>query len=178
MTNWKYVKAALGLGILATTTMVTGCTSKEVNDTLASVETALSDLTQNRALAEQFVRDLKSGLAPSDPNYEDARNSYEDARDAYNRFLDTAEDVEKPTSARSLKSSDAELDARNATAEFLADATAALKPDAKTRHIPFARAVAIPENIGQSLRKLPKRERERLISRFDRQVRWRSWGQL
>ena len=155
-----------------------GCSAKDESETVAVLQSALSDLTQNRSLAEQFVRDVKASVPPADPNYQQALDSYEDARDAYNHYLDTVENPSGKGSSRSLRSVEAITGARNATAEFLADATTALRPDVATRRIQFQRAVVIPDDLQRSLKKLPKTARDYLTDQFDGQVRWRSWGQL
>ncbi len=170
--------ASLLIGTLVFFASAEGCTSKEESDTISLIQNALSDLSQTRAMSEQFVRDVKSNVSPVDPNYERIQESYDNARDANNHFLDTIEGAEKTDNSRSLRTSDAMINARNATADFLADATSALRPSAQTRHIPFAQAVEIPDDIPRSLRKLRKSDRAVLIDRIDRQVRWRSWSNL
>lgn len=178
MTLSRVIVSTMLIGSSLVLVGTTGCTSQEETETVATLQTALSDLTQNRALTEQFVRDVKASVSPTDPNYQQAMDSYEDARDAYNRYLDTVESGQKSQTSRSLRSSEALGNARSATAEFLADATAALKPSVNTRRVPFQRAVSIPDNLQHTLRKLPKHAREVLVDQFDSQVRWRSWGQL
>jgi len=157
----------------------TGCpSSQEDAQVISLLQTGLSDLQEDRGLVEQFVRDVKTNIDPSDPAYQQAEESYDNARDAYNRFLDSIESEGARSKSRSLRSSDAALNARDAAAEFVADATAALKPSISTRRIQFRRAVVIPDNFERTLQLLPGRDREVLVDRFDRQVRWSSWGQL
>ena len=158
-----------------------GCpkaTAAEKQDVLSLLQDSLADLAANRSLSEQCVRDIKSGLDPSDPAYQQAEESYDDARDAYNRFLDLAEETPSESQTRSLRSSNIVENARQATATFLADATTALKPGAATRRIPFNRAVTIPDNLPQTLGKVSPHTRDELLDRFDREVRWSSWSAL
>ncbi|MGC2163558.1 MAG: hypothetical protein WA634_16740 [Silvibacterium sp.] len=157
---------------------VIGCNQQQEADTVTLLQSALSDLQQNRSLAEQFVRDVKASVSPSDPNYQQALDSYEDARDAYNHYLDVVENPQGKHPSRSLRTQRAITDARNSAAEFLADSTVALKPSVSTRHIQFQRAIVIPDNLQPALKKLPKQARDYLTQQFDDQVRWRSWGQL
>jgi hypothetical protein len=178
MANFRKNTRLLILAAAIALPCITGCNSQDEADTVAVLQSALSDLQQNRALAEQFVRDVKESVPPSDPNYQQALDSYEDARDAYNHYLDVVENPQGKHASRSLRSEEAITDARNATAEFLADATTALRPSVSTRHIQFQRAVVIPDNLQRSLRKMPKGARDYLTDQFDGQVRWRSWGQL
>jgi hypothetical protein len=103
--------------------------------------------------------------------------SYQDARDVYNRYLDAVESAPNAQASRSLRHA-TPLDVQNATADFLADATRALKPTLNTRHVAFQRAVVVPTNLQSTLGKLPKKTREKLTDQFDDQVRWRSWSQL
>lgn len=157
---------------------MSGCNAKDEAATIAIMQNALSDLTQNRSLVEQFVRDVKSSVPPSDQNYQQALNSYDDARDAYNHYLDTIENPSGKNSSRSLRSVEAEEAARSASAEFLADATTALKPTVATRHIEFQRAIVLPDDLQHALKTLPKNQRDYLTDRFDSEVRWKPWGQL
>jgi ABC-type transporter Mla subunit MlaD len=155
----------------------TGCTGAEESQVITQLQTGLSSLLQNRALTEQFVRDIKTNVDPSDPGYAQAMDSYQDAREAYDHFLDTVEGGSDAHSPRSLRGVAAN-DVQNSTADFLADATSVLKPTVNTRRIPFQRAVVIPDNLQTTLNKLPRKAREKVIDQFDRQVRWRSWSQL
>jgi hypothetical protein len=154
-----------------------GCTSAEKADVVSALQTALSDLTQNRALTEQYVRDCKADISPNDPNYVPVMEAYQDARDIYNRYLDLVESGTKSDDQRSLRSSSSR-DVENAAADFLAVATRSLRPGVDTRGIPFQRAVMLPEHLQETLAKLPKKARQKLTNNFDSQVRWRSWSQL
>jgi hypothetical protein len=156
---------------------LSGCTPAEESDTISAMQGALSSLVQNRSLTEQFVRDVKSNTDPGDPAYVQAMESYQDARDVYNRYLDAVESGTKDRNSRSLRNA-SPLEVQNATADFLADATRALKPSVNTRRVAFQRAVVVPENLQSTLDKLPKKTREKLTDQFDDQVRWRSWSQL
>lgn len=155
-----------------------GCTGAEETEVVTTLQTALNNLVQNRSLTEQFVRDVKASVSPSDPKYAELMDTYQEARTSYDRYLDQIEDGRKdPPTSRSMRRVGPN-DVRNSTADFLAEATSVLKPDANTRRIPFQRAVVIPDNLRATLQKLPKKAREKLIDQFDAQVRWRSWGQL
>ena len=154
-----------------------GCTPTEKAELVAQLQTALNGLEQNRSLTEQFVRDIKATVDPADPGYVQAMESYQDARDSYNHFLDGVETNGRALTERSLRQADP-MEVRNVTADFLADATSVLKPSLNTRRIPFQRAIVIPQELQGTLQKLPKKARDRLIDKFDDQVRWRSWGQL
>ncbi len=163
--------------LLGSSICLAGCTPSEEVQTITDLQAALSALTQNRSLTEQFVRDVKSSADPGDPAYVQAMESYQDARDVYNRYLDAVESGGKRDSDRSLRHS-SPRDVQNATADFLADATRVLKPSANTRKISFQRAVMVPDNLEGSLAKLPKKARQKITEEFDDQVRWRSWSQM
>jgi len=154
-----------------------GCTPAEETAIITQLQTALNSLQQNRSLTEQFVRDIKATVNPADPGYVQAMESYQEARESYDHFLDGVETNGRSMTARSMRLS-GPAEVRNATADFLADATSVLKPDINTRRIPFQRAIVIPDNLQSTLQKLPKKSRENLINQFDDQIRWRSWGQL
>jgi hypothetical protein len=165
-------------GIVLTLCLIaTGCPAAEENASVAALQAGLASLVNNRTLAEQFVRDVKTSVSPNDPTYQQAMESYEQARDSYNRYLDSAEYGEaKNQSARNELQM--EMNAQDSTAGFLQDATRALKPSMNTRAIDFRRAVQIPDNLTANLHKLPKKERGAVIHNFDDQVRWRSWGEM
>lgn len=154
-----------------------GCTPAEEAQAITDAQTALTDLTADRTLTEQFVRDLKSNCNAKDSACDQAMDSYEEARDTYNRYLDDVENGVHEDGSRSLHHS-SPRDVENAAADFLADATHALTPNVNTRKLNFQRAVIIPSNLDHSLSKLPKRARKNITEQFDDQVRWRSWGEL
>lgn len=167
----------LSIMLLFATVALTGCTPVEEQDTVSALEAALKSLMQNRALVEQFGRDIKTSVDPTDPHYADLMESYEEARDSYNHFLDV---VELEVAARHPKT---ELEpsvkaAQDATASFLAEATRTLKPHSTLRGEAFQRAIVIPDNLAIQLRRLPKSDRREIISRFSEPVRVRAWGQL
>ena len=152
----------------------TGCNPTAAVDAL---QAGLNTLVQNKSLAEQFVRDIKTSVDPSDPAYAQNMENYEQARDAYNHFLDGVELAAKTNQPHPNLTASTE-DAQNSAADFLEGATRALRPTTDTRRIPFRRAVTIPETLPKDLNELPKKTRESLIARFDREVRWRPWRQL
>jgi hypothetical protein len=176
MTQTKIARL-FATALLTSLVALTGCTPAEETQAITYLQGALTDLSQNRALTEQFVRDIKSTANPDDPSYSQAMDSYEDARDTYNRYLDDVESGVPQDGARSLHHS-SPRDVENATADFLQDATRALKPSLNTRKIAFQRAVVVPDNLQATLAKLPKKARRNITEQFDDQVRWRSWGQL
>jgi hypothetical protein len=170
-------KFTLGAIVAVALLSITGCTPTEEQDSVTALQAALSSLMQNRSLVEQFGRDIKSSVDPTDPSYSQLMESYESARDSYNHFLDTVE-LEVAAHHSNAELAPSAKDAQNATTSFLASATRALQPNSDLRGIAFRRAIVIPENLTTALRCLPKRDRRELISRFGDQVRVRSWGQL
>jgi len=158
---------------------LTGCTPQEESEAISTITGAIGDLSANRALAERFVRDVKSSnLSPSSDAYEQARNSYEHAVRANNHYIDLLEGVGSDASSRTLRASEAVTKARDTTADFLADAAAAIDPSGITRKIRFVRAVTIPDDLSERLRKVKKHSRELIIIHADPLVRWESWGDL
>lgn len=164
-------------GVVIVCMMMSGCTPQEEKNAAAAFDASLTSLVQNRTLAEQFVRDVKTSCDPSDPSYQQARESYDQARDSYNRFLDTVESGSNGDRS-TLRESQVESDAKDSSADFLKDATRALQPSVSTRGLEFRRAISIPDNLQVTLHKLPKRARESLVAQVDNQVRWRSWGEM
>jgi hypothetical protein len=177
MTRQNRIKTVLACAAMSMALTMLGCTPAEENEAITALQTGLTDLTQNRALTEQFVRDLKSQCDPNDPAYIQAMDSYDQAKDVYNRFLDDAETGVRQDGTRSLHHS-SPRDVQNATANFLEDATRALKPSINTRKVAFQRAIVVPEGLEASLAKLPKKARRNITEQFDDQVRWRGWGDI
>jgi len=152
----------------------TACSSTAA---IGALQAALTSLVQNKSLAEQFVRDVKTSVDPTDPVYQQVMESYEEARDSYNNFLNSVELAAKTNQSKPDLSESAES-AQNATADFLESATKTLRPNANTRGIAFRRAIVLPEGLPKDLSELPKKSRQDVINHFDREVRWRSWRQL
>jgi hypothetical protein len=151
---------------------ITSCNTAD----LAAVDTALNDLVQNKNLAEQFVRDLKMTVEPSDPTYQRLVQDYEAARACYDDYLDS---VKSPvTRQNQIDLNQLSEDAKSSAADFLEQATRSLRPTINTRRIHFQRAIVLPEDLTQVLQKFPKNRRNQLIRQFETQVRWRSWRQL
>jgi len=166
-----------GICLALALTTLTGCTPDQASETLTALQNGLTALSENRSLAEQFVRDIKTNVDPKDPAYREAMESYEEARDSYNQFLDNVELASK-SSHPSTNLFPVMEEAQNSTADFLEGATRILKPEANTRRVHFNRAVVLPDNLAEHLHQLPKHDREVLVDKFDKQVRWRSWRQL
>jgi hypothetical protein len=143
---------------------------------IADLQDAIDTYVQNKSLAEQFVRDLKTSLSPSDPALPQIMQSYYDARDSYNHFLDEAEAAAKNRSHSNL--SEAVQDAEDNSTQFLEAATRALRPTLNTRSISFARGIVIPTSLPKDLNRLSPKLRDRAIDKLDHQIRWRSWRDL
>lgn len=170
-------KCLILLPVLFLCLSTSGCPAAEEAAIAAQLQTALSNLEQNRSLTEQFVRDLKASADHSDPAFAEAMESYQHARECNDQYLDAVETNGHSRTSRSLRLSEPSQ-VRNAAADFLADATSILKPTVNTRRIPFQRVIVVPEDLQSTLQKLPKKARNKLIDQFDDQIRWRSWGQL
>lgn len=154
-----------------------GCPSAVTAEAQVLLQQGLSALTQNREIVEQSVSDVKSALSPSDPRYLDAMESYGEAKESYDRFLESVESGDKTPHTRSVRGRTA-TDVQDKTIAFLKDASRALAPNANTRKIPYERAVIVPDGLSAQVNRLPKRVREQLLDEFDRDVRWRRWGDL
>jgi Ni,Fe-hydrogenase I large subunit len=178
VTMKRYIASITVLLLVSAPSMlVVGCTPTDEAATVAGLESAYSTLTQNRTLAEQFVRDIKSSVPATDPTYQQARESYEDAVGAYNRYLDQVE--MSSGKARDLASAEGvESDAQSSVTDFLANATRTLQPGASTSRSLLRKAAPLPSNLDRALATVPRRQRQALIDKLDRQVRWRSWGEL
>jgi hypothetical protein len=156
---------------------MSGCTPLEEEQTLTDVQAALSQLTQNRAMAEQFGRDIKTNVSPSTTTYADLMESYEEARDSYNHFLNAVESDGMGRASQDVVTPSM-TDAQNATYDFIEAASKTLNPGGDVRGVSIRRAIKMPVNLPAQLQRIPKAERRRLVKQFGEQVQWRSWGQL
>lgn len=154
--------------------LTTACNTGEA---IAALSAAANDLYKNRSLTEQYVRDLKATLEPSDPAYQQMLANYQEARNAYNHFLQLVElGARAGKLPPGLLSAGAE-DARTSAAEFLSGATRTLAPGLSERRIPFQKAIAIPPNLPEHLHRLPEKYRTQLLEQLN-DARWRAWQSL
>ena len=66
---------AVTLSALLSFIPLLGCTPAEETEAITGLQTALTDLSANRSLTEQFVRALKTDGNPEDPAYAHAMDS-------------------------------------------------------------------------------------------------------
>jgi hypothetical protein len=156
---------------------VTGCTQTEESEVLSAVQGAVDSLAQNRALIEQFGRDIQSQVDKQDQQYPELMEQYEEARDAYNQYLDVAEQsavdgVQKGDLDRSARV------VRNTSAKFMENATRALAPNMNVRGIAVRNAIDLPPGVAEALKKIPKKQRKAIIHKYVENLRVRSWGNL
>lgn len=170
-------KVLLFASLLFTFAFTTGCSPSQESEMATVLQGALTNFTQNRSLTEQFVRDVKSRLDPADPAYIQAMESYQEARETYNRYLDGLETGQRKVASRSLRSA-SPIAVENAAADFISDASRAMRPSEVRHRGDFQRAVVVPEQLQSIFSRLPRKTREEMIDQFDGQIRWRSWSQL
>lgn len=173
------------LGLTSACLAVFICTFNTSSCSPGTLQTAsqaiedLNTLVQNRTLAEQFVRDIKANVDPSEPVYSKLLESYDQARDSNSRFLD---EIEAPGShrARAIRSrfDTAKQRAEESMAAFLDSATRTLRPTASMRSAELKRVAALPDNVATILQTVPKTQRAKYIRKFDSSVRWHTWNEL
>lgn len=148
-------------------------------ETLNTAMQDLNTLVQNKTLAEQFVRDIKASVDPSEPIYAKLLESYDQARGCNGRFLD---EIEAPGSyrIRGIRSSIdmAKRNAEESMLAFLDNAAHTLRPTVSMRSTELRRIVALPDNFPLVLRNIPQRTKAKYVHKFDSSVRWRSWSEL
>jgi hypothetical protein len=155
----------------------TGCTSQQEDDVLLALQGALSNLTQNRALIEQFGRDVQSQIDKQDPQYPELMEQYEEARDAYNQYLDATKQSALGN-AQSDEVDGAARAVRNTSARFIANAARALAPNTALRGVAIRNAIDLPAGLPEALKRIPKRERKLVVEKYMQNLHVRSWGTL
>src|SRR5579884_3471621 len=173
------------LGLTSACLAVSICTLGTSSCSPGTLQTAsqamedLNTLMQSKTLAEQFVRDIKANVDPSEPVYSKLLELYDQARDSNSRFL---EEIEAPGShrARAIRSrfDTAKRNAEQSMAAFLDSATRTLRPAVSMRSAELKKIAALPDNLVTILRTVPKAQRANYIHHFDSSVRWRSWNEL
>jgi hypothetical protein len=153
--------------------MFSNCSSADIQ----AVSDAVSVLQQNKALAEQFVKDVKGAYDAEDPQYRSLMEQYEDARDAYNGYI--AQIDPATSSGRSLANSESSADnAQQSAVNFISAATRSLDRNNSYRGVSLDRAIRIPNNLPADFKNLPGSARKLLSDRLRDDVRWKSWSQL
>ncbi len=166
-------RLACGVGIFISILMFSNCSSADIQ----AVSDAVSVLQQNKALAEQFVKDVKGAYDAGDPQYRSLMEQYEDARDAYNGYI--AQIDPATSSGRSLANSESSADnAQQSAVNFISAATRSLDRNNSYRGVSLDRAIRIPNNLPADFKNLPGSARKLLSDRLRDDVRWKSWSQL
>jgi hypothetical protein len=171
------IRYLLSAVMVSTSLMMAGCTSSEESETLSALEAALASLNQNRTLIEQYGRDVQSRIDTSSETYTTLMQQYEEARDAYNQYLDSVEHDVVSKHHQADVSSTAHA-AREASAEFMANATRALDSKAPLRGVVFREAISLPDGLARDLRRIPKADRQGMMDIYANQLKIRSWGRL
>lgn len=170
--------ASAFLSIVACTLNTTGCSPSE-NHAASQAMSLLNTFIQNKTLAEQFVRDIKADVDPSEPVYSKLLESYDEAKSSYDRLLD---ELEAPGShhGRSIRPrlDGAKRKAEESMATFLDTAAHTLRPTVSFRSAELKTVAALPDDLAVVLESVPKAERARYAHDLDSAVRWRSWNEL
>ena len=171
---WRFLFIAL---IVAACISLSGCTAEQEDDTLLALQGALSSLTQNRAIIEQFGRDIQSQVDKQDQQYPELMEQYEESRDAYNQYLEAtkqralgnAQDDDVDRAARAV---------RDTSSHFIESASRTLSPNTNLRGMAIRNAVDLPPGLSEVLTKIPKKARKMVIEKYMQNLRVRSWGTL
>src|ERR1700693_5339964 len=92
LTQFKFLLLSMpAMALSLSLCLLTGCSEAEVQAVTSGVTGALTALEGNKALAEQFVRDVKTHMPSADPQYESIMETYGQARDDYNKYLSQIE---------------------------------------------------------------------------------------
>jgi hypothetical protein len=154
----------------------TGCTPAEEAAVTSDVSTALAALEGNKALSEQFVRDVQDTMAPTDPQYKSIMGAYEEAREDYNSYLSQIEMAAR-MGRRPPLNSGAVDGVKDSATEFISAAAKGLDPTAN-RKIQFRKAIILPPTLVTGLRRLPRGVRAAIADRVAADLHWKSWSTI
>jgi hypothetical protein len=144
---------------------------------LATLNTALNTLLNNKSVAEETIRDFSRRYQPTDPDYVALMKSYERARDSYNRALDSTEQELRTGKRSRTLSADMER-MQQATGDFFGFAADRFSPARQFSQRQLQNAVTIPEDISKSFRSLPAKSREQVLDSVDATSRWPLWADV
>jgi hypothetical protein len=159
--------------IVLSISVFSSCSAADIQ----AVSDAVTALEKNKALAEQFVKDVKAEYDPADPQYRSLMGRYEETRDTYNDYISQIEVAARTGRAPTLPQ-EAENDIRQSAVSFISAATRSLDPHFDSRSMSLDRAITIPPNLPSSVTKLSGSTRKLLSDRFVNGTRWKSWSQL
>ena len=143
---------------------------------IQAASTALTALTQNKALTEQFVRDIKTTFEPGDIQYRTVMGLYELSRDDDNNYISTIETSDR--SGRSVVMPEESLaQVKERTTAFISAAARALD-EVGSRTIQFDKAIVIPPNMPSVVRKLSRETRSLVSDRISADLRLKTWSQI
>jgi hypothetical protein len=166
------------LAVLISTLNTSSCSPGALKAASQAMED-LNTFVQNKTLAEQFVRDIKASVDPSEPVYARLLESYNTAKNANNRLLD---EIEAPGSSRArairFRLDTAKRNAEQSLAAFLDSATRTLRPAVSLRNADLKRVTARPDNLVTAMQSVPKAEKAKYVHKFDSSVRWSAWNAL
>jgi hypothetical protein len=150
-----------------------GCSQADIQ----AVSNAITTLENNKALAEQFVKDVKKTVDPQDPQYRAIMGQYEDARDAYNDYISHLDQAAQQGPVRTVPPQSADK-VKGAATEFISAAARGLDPTNRNRGLDLDKAITIPPNLEPSVRKLSSQARKIISDEFRDSIRWKAWSQL
>jgi hypothetical protein len=156
--------------------LLVGCSQAQVQAVASAVTDGLAALEANKAISEQFVREIKQKMPAVDPRYETIMKSYEQARDGYNTYLAEIETTAR-TGQRFSLTNEAVDGVADSTTEFISNAAKGLDPIG-TKALQFRRAVILPLKLVTSVRTLPSGTRGAIADRVGADLHWKSWSQL
>ena len=171
----SYVKRWLVIAVLASSLTSTSC-DQSLASVLSKINAAVAAFQNDKALVEAFVKDLKKTYNPNDPEYIAAQQQYTAARAMQERYL-TALRLGPIIGGSSEPDSEISAQLKSAGAEFLHTATKSLSPRSVTSKISFGELIHAPPGLDNSISRLPKAERGRLVDTLT-QVRWLRWDDI
>ena len=174
--NSQFLGRLLATGSLTLMLLaLAGCSATEVALTNAA-EQALTALSANKSLAEQFVKDVKQNVDPGDPEYQKIMGSYEVARDEYNDYISRVESAVK-TGESDLPSAESLDGVNQKSVEFISAAAKGIDPAFANRGIKLEKAIVFP-SLGSSTKSLSRDARTLMADKVVRDLRWKPWSQL
>jgi len=173
----SHYRAMIRLAILILSFGFTAISCKLSSADIQAATDVIDALSQNKALVEQFVKDVKLNFQPTDTKYKKLSRLYDDSRDMYNDYVSTLQATATAKTGRAVTVSGKTLaDVKERTTQFILEAARALDVDG-TRQLSMNNAIVLPTNL-DSLSRLSRDARSIVSEKVGPGLRLKAWSQI
>lgn len=171
----RFTRTALSIVVVSICLCLCSCEEKNVQLALNVLTAALTAMKDQKALVEQFGRDIKATFKPTDAAYARAQNDYSVARSVNQKYLTALRLSQVVKGIHDL--STIATQSRSATAQFISTSTRLLSPSAIVNTVDFTRLTYAPDDLHSKLASLPESQYQRVSELVD-QLQWAPWDAL